>query len=158
MPIFDPSGPALLDIDSGAGSVSAVVQVTPDPAVVPAEVIESVRVEHNLPAPFAVVTDQEASNVSVTAPSIGALFPAESIRYLAGTTIGEVTSFGALPEDTDNILSFRPSSQLELTFTLTVFASVVGVVGETSASYTIVVEANRDAGKAALLAAIAEFG
>lgn len=157
MPTFDPSGPVLLAIDSAATAVSASVIVAPDPAVVPAEVITGLRVEHNLPAPFAVVASLALLRVDVSAPSVAALFPAQSIRYRAAGAIGVVTSFGALPPNTENIVGYRPAAATVVTYNLTVFADVEGV-GEASSEYTVTVDANFNAGRSALLAAIEEYG
>ena len=158
MPTFDPAGPALLTIDAAATSVSVSVQVAVDAAVVPAEVITGIRAEHTLPPPFVVSVDEPALRVDVTAPSVFGLFPAQFVRYRDATgAIGQVGSFGALPPNTTNITGYRPSAALNQTYTLSVFVDVEGV-GEVENAYTVVVEANFNAGRAALLAAIEEYG
>lgn len=157
MPIFDPTGPILLDIDSAVAPVSAAINVVPDGAVIPAEVLGVIRVEHTLPAPFVVTVDQALKRVEVSAPSVASLFPAELIRYRAGNTIAEVASFGALPPNADHVLAFRPSPVAQVVYTLDVFVPVENAP-EALVSYTVTVESNLDGGRAALLAAIAEYG
>lgn len=69
------------------------------------------------------VTDG-AGGVTVTASSLAGLFPLEFIDYLLGGELERVTRWDDLPPEAQDIIEFRPSSQVSTDFVLSVTATL----------------------------------
>lgn len=87
-----------------------------------------------------------ANGVNVTAASLAGLFGIVFIDYLLHGTLGRVFTWDDLPAEAEEIIEFRPLSDAERQYTLTVEADVQGE-GTVQAAYTLEILQDWTAGR-----------
>lgn len=156
--VFSPlSGTTIIDTDEAQTNVSALVSIsvlTGDditdvswsvtPALPPQAVVET-----------DIAVDGESATLTVTFPDFIGVVPIIAIDYLLNGVLGTVTSWNDVPEAAEQIISYEKSITGPMVHTLSVDVTETGSdPGITSASFTIRVEPNYDAGRDALIAAV----
>lgn len=86
-----------------------------------------------------------SSGVTLQADTLSGLFPIQFIEYLLNGELYRVFHWDDLPESAEEVITFRPSTETEKSFTLTVTASADGEPIEQS--WTLVLTQDWTAGK-----------
>lgn len=139
-------GAVLISATQSDVDVAATVQFTP----LAPEVLDTLDWVTDLPENAVVSVDGDTLAVSID--SFDSLFPVESIKYLLNGDLVECLAWGDLPEEAEQIISYRPSAVSQRTYSLTVEATTD--LSTETADYTITVTANYDTGKLLLVEAV----
>lgn len=91
--------------------------------------------------------------LTVSADSLVGLFGIDGIEYLLGGELGQADAWDELPAEAEEIVSFKPSTEVERTYTLTVTAHLEDGSQE-SADYDMIIQQDWTAGRDRLVEAV----
>lgn len=124
-------------------TATAVDPITGEPAPVP---VTDYDYELSPPDTVGILSiSASSSGVTLQADTLGGLFPIQFIEYLMNGELYRVFHWDDLPESAEEVITFRPSTETEKSFTLTVTASADGEPIEQS--WTLVITQDWTAGK-----------